>query len=246
MKDIVINIKNRTRDVSLNANILGVVGENLQGNFIIDFNDEFIDGFCFLMCEMPNGESGYIAMSKDARNKIYTAPIKSSLLTYAGVISLQVKITENSVDDEIPIFKSVVFTMAVESSVNAQAIMPESYPDYETVINSKLAEIDKAIDELEGVKGRTYTKDFTKSDFQQVGTEQRYFIAIKKAEHGLENPYVDKVLLNRSSDIDETTNFQTAVAVGEKTLSTGTIKVYVTIDLSKYTEYSGKIYLKGE
>ena len=246
MKDIVLSISNRTRAVTLNSDVLGVVGENLQGRFYIDFNGEFIDGACFLLCEMPNGESGYIAMEKDTRKKVYFAPIKSSLLTVAGYISLQVKITKASVDDEIPIFKSQVFKMTVESAVEVQAVIPDTYPDWEAVANAKLAEMDKAISDLEDVKGKSFIKAFTKVDFKQVGTAQRYFISIKKAEHGLENPYVDKVLVNRSIDSEETTNFQTAVSVGEKTLSTGTIKIYVTIDLSKYTEYSGRIYLKGE
>lgn len=148
MKDIIINVKNRTRAVSLNSDILGVVGENLQGRFIIDFKNEFIDGVCFLLCDMPNGESGYISMTKDATNKIYSAPIKSSMLTVAGNIQLQVKITENSVDDEIPIFKSKVFDMTVESAVNAQTVLPEDYPDWEDVANAKLAEIDQAIEDM--------------------------------------------------------------------------------------------------
>lgn len=246
MKDIIINIQNRTRAVTLNSDILGVVGENLQGRFIIDFEKEFIHGACFLLCEMPNGESGYIAMEKDATNRIYTAPIKSSLLTVAGDISLQVKITKASVDDEIPIFKSQVFKMTVESAVNAQAVIPDTYPDWEEVANAKLAEVDKALAELAQTKGRLFVKSFTISDFSQVGNAQRYVMAITKAEHGLTNPYVDKMLINRAVDNEETTTFQTAVSVGERTLSTGTIKVYVTIDLSKYTVYSGTIYIKGE
>ncbi len=148
MKDIIITVNKKTRKVKLNTDILGVVGENLQGQFIIDFDNELIDGACFLLCGKPDGESGYIAMTKDASKKIYTAPIKSSLLTQTGNIFLQVKITQNSIDDEIPIFKSVVFSMAVESAINAETVIPEEYPDWEEVANAKLAEIDKALEDV--------------------------------------------------------------------------------------------------
>lgn len=94
--------------------------------------------------------------------------------------------------------------------------------------------------------GKGYIKEFTKADFQQVGAAQRYFIAIRQAEHGLKNPYVSKILINRDKNSEETTNFKTSVVAGERTLSTGTIKVYITVDLSKLSDYSGKIYLAGE
>ena len=93
---------------------------------------------------------------------------------------------------------------------------------------------------------RGYEREFTKDDFSQIGTSQQYVLAIPKSEHGLTKPYVEKVLINKSADNEETTTFQTSVAVGEKTLSTGTVKIYITINLDNYTEYSGKIYLRGE
>lgn len=96
------------------------------------------------------------------------------------------------------------------------------------------------------IDDKTYIKNFTKDDFTRVGVAQRYFIQILQKEHGLTNPYVNKMVVDYKKDNEETTNFQTPVVVQSKTLSTGTIKIYVTIDLSEYTEYSGKIYLIGE
>lgn len=246
MKNIIINVDNRTRKARLNTDILGVVGENLQGQFIIDFEGEFIQGACFLLCQMPNGESSYIAMTQDTKKSIYTSPIKSSLLTAEGDIRFQVKITEHSVDDEVPIFKSQIFNMSVGGEIDAETVTPDVYPDWEAVANAKLAEVDKALAELTQSKGRLFIKSFTISDFKQVGNSQRYVMAITKAEHGLANPYVDKMLINGAIDEEEATTYETAVVVGERTLSTGTIKVYVTIDLSQYTAYSGRIYIKGE
>ena len=149
MKNIIVNINNRTRTAKVNTKILGVVGENLQGSFIVDFKNEFISGAGFLLCVLPNGESGYVPMQRDYKKKIYTAPIKSSLLTTAGKIALQIKITESSVDDGTPIFKSNVFFMAVESAINAQTVRPEDYPDWEDVANAKLAEVDEVIERID-------------------------------------------------------------------------------------------------
>lgn len=92
----------------------------------------------------------------------------------------------------------------------------------------------------------SYSKQFTKADFIQIGMSQRYYISIKYSEHGLQNPYVDKILLDCNSDGSESTTFQTPIVASERTLSTWTIKIYVTVDLTKYTKYSGTIYLKGE
>lgn len=95
-------------------------------------------------------------------------------------------------------------------------------------------------------RDKTYIKEFIKRSFTQVGVAQRYFISIPKSEHGLTNPYVNKMLVNCKKDNEEETSFDTPVVVHSKTLSTGTIKIYITIDLAEYTEYSGKIYLIGE
>lgn len=241
MKDIIINIQNRTRAVTLNSDILGVVGENLQGRFIIDFEKEFIHGACFLLCDMPNGESGYIPMDKDATNKIYTAPIKSSLLTVAGDIRLQVKITENSIDDEIPIFKSEVFTMTVESGIDAQTVTPEVYPDWETVANAKLAEVEKAIEQMNAIAGNMYSflvKPSNKADgvskVWQAVSETRYKIKVLKSEFGLVKPYIDDCIVYLSN------------GAGEKSildmieLLNGDILIYSNLEIDC------KIILKGE
>lgn len=102
------------------------------------------------------------------------------------------------------------------------------------------------INDLTSMCGKTYVKQFNKADFTQLGTEQKYYITITKTEHGLNNAYVGKMLVNYTESGEDTADYQTAVVFEEKTLSTGTIKVYITIDLSQYTEYSGKIYLRGE
>ena len=115
-----------------------------------------------------------------------------------------------------------------------------------TLANSIKKAIEGNTNEIASIKSKSFAKVFSIDDFSQLGTEQKYVMAIKKNEHGLKKPFVDKILLNQTADQNETTSFQTSVVMQEKTLPTDTIKIYVTIDLSKLTEYSGIIYLRGE
>lgn len=242
-KNIIITVDAQSNAVKVSSRIVGAVGENMQGLFIVDFDGGFVDGACFLEIESA-GEKGYIELSQSG--KTYVAPIKSGITKYKGVIEAQVRITQTEASGEVPIFKSDKFNLNTLASINALDEIPDEYPEWIDIANAKIAEINKAIADVEQVNGKSFSKQFTKGDFTQVGTAQRYYIAITQAEHGLIKPYVNKVLVNSKIDGEETTTFQTAVVVGEKTLSTGTIKVYITIDLSKYTEYSGIIYLKGD
>lgn len=96
--------------------------------------------------------------------------------------------------------------------------------------------IDKKLEELQTHK--VYIKEFAKSDFKKLGEDNRYVLSIKKEEHKLVNPYVLKMLVE--SDGLTTCTYE------DKSLSTGTVKIYVTINLDEIQEYSGKIYLNGE
>ena len=151
MKDIIINIKNVTRKATVSTDILGVVGENLQGNFIVDFTDEFVDGMCALEFQLPDGTCGYILMNKDVGKKMYSVPVKSSLLNKAGTVALQLKITQNGESDEVPIFKSNIFKLLVDESINAEVEKPDEYAEWIDIANSKLAEIDERIAELQKI-----------------------------------------------------------------------------------------------
>lgn len=92
-----------------------------------------------------------------------------------------------------------------------------------------------------------YVRTFNKSDFVKISTlSNKSYVSILQAEHKLVNPYIEKIiLLNTSDDIEETT-FNTNLVAGEKVLSNGTIKVYIDIDLSQFTDYNIKVFLKGE
>lgn len=243
-KNIVITIDAKSNAISVNSRTIGAVGENLQGQFIVEFKGtDYIQGACWLEIN-AGGEKMYVELSPTG--KTYVAPIKSGITKYKGRIEAQVRITSpGSADGDAPIYKSGIFELNTLDSINALNEIPDEYPEWIDIANAKLAELEQAIAHS-GQK--TYTKQLKKDDFTRVGLSQRYFAQITKKEHGLKNPYVEKALLVSAKDSDEEYTFDTPVVVGEKTLSTGTVKVYVTINdfMERYEEYNVKVYLKGE
>lgn len=103
-------------------------------------------------------------------------------------------------------------------------------------------EIAKAIN----LANKTYVKEFTKSDFKTVGLYSLYCISIPKSEHNLENPYVVKILAKCKGDNISGDTFLEPIVTKEKVFVDGSIKIYIEVNLLLYSEYSGKIYLKGE
>lgn len=149
MKDIIATIKNTSRYVVVSNSIIGSVGENLQGNLIVDFSDEFISGHCSLDCQLPDGKCGCLQMTQNATDKTYSIPIKSALLQSAGTILLQIRITETGQDGETPIFKSEIFELSVIESISATEELADEYEDWITFANKKLAEVEEAIAKTE-------------------------------------------------------------------------------------------------
>ena len=91
------------------------------------------------------------------------------------------------------------------------------------------------------IKERAYIKEFTKDDFVKVGDLKLYYVQTMPQEHHLTNPYVDTVLAN---SIDGEEVVAQNIVSGDKVLKGGIVKVYFTIDIDRYEDYSGKIYLK--
>lgn len=113
--DLIIKISRSSRRVYLSDEHLGMEGENLQGNIIFEFIDEFVDGVARLEYSTTE-ESNYIILTK-TDNK-YIIPIKN-VLTQQGRIYMQLVITEQEEEEGIPIFKSNKFYIIVNSSINA-------------------------------------------------------------------------------------------------------------------------------
>ena len=169
-KDKLITINSKTSEVFFDNGVLGIDGENLQGKLIFSF-DEFIDGVARLEIELPNGNKSYAMMTKE--NETYTLPIRN-FLTKNGKILLQIVITEGMEDESPIVFKGKTFYFVINSSINAEIEEDSSYDQWIDVANSKLLEIDDAIEEannldIEAEKvDTTTTITITKKD----GTEK--------------------------------------------------------------------------
>lgn len=138
-KDIIITANSKTSRVDLPTSRLGLNGENLQGNIIVKFSDEFVNGNAILEIQRDD-EKYYLTMQKE--NESYYLPILSSLLTNPTTIIMQVRITEGTSITEIPVWKSNKFYLKVDESINAETTIPEEYPEWIDIANSKLNQID--------------------------------------------------------------------------------------------------------
>jgi len=164
-KDILITANSKTSMVNLPQSRLGINGENLQGNLILKFEDEFIDGVAIIEIKRGN-EKYYLSMTKDEDK--YVLPILSSLLSVAGIINMEIRITEAG--NNIPVWKSNIFFLKVEEAINATTTIPEEYPTWIDTANAKILEIDEAINEVDNLNidvnksGTTTTVEITKKD----------------------------------------------------------------------------------
>ena len=132
-KDINIKVLSNSM-IILDKTILGISGENLQGKIIFNF-EKFIDGVAWLEIEKETGEKGYIQMTKE--NETYTLEIKSSLLSQAGYIYMQLRITQDENVNGIPVFKSKKFYVEVLNAINATATIEDDYPSIIDIVNTK-------------------------------------------------------------------------------------------------------------
>lgn len=148
-KDIIVSVNAADGSVYTNAKSLGINGENLGGQIIVEFfNGEFVNGAAKLDIQRGD-EAGYVEMTKDANTKTYRLEIKTSLLAVVGVIRMQVNITQTKKGEEIPVFKSKVFELNVEESIEASAVIPEEYPTWIETANAKIAEMNALMDDME-------------------------------------------------------------------------------------------------
>ena len=188
-KDIIITANSKTSRVDLPTSRLGLNGENLQGNIIVKFSDEFVNGNAILEIQRDD-EKYYLTMQKE--NESYYLPILSSLLTKATTIIMQIRITEGTSITDIPVWKSNKFYLKVEESINAEITIPEEYPEWIDIANAKLNEIDESIQEVDNIDidvekvGNISTVSVTKKD----GTEK--IVEILDGEKGNKGDTGDK------------------------------------------------------
>lgn len=160
MKNIEIKIFKETRMVELNKFIIGNDGENLQGNLVFTF-DEFVDGQARLEYVI-DGNKNYIMLEKVGET--YQVPVLS-VITKKGQIDMQVVVTQGT--EDVAIFKSNLFYLTCNASINAEIEQPEEYMQWIEVANAKLNEVDNL--DIDAVKENgVATITITKKD----GTQQ--------------------------------------------------------------------------
>ena len=137
MNNIEIRINKKSKMVDLSKTFLGNEGESLQGKLIFSF-DEFIEGQARLEFEI-DGKTDMIFLERVGET--YQAPILSKL-TKKGQIDMQLVITEGTSEDEVAIFKSNVFYIYCNYSINAESEQPEEYPSWIEIANTKLNQLD--------------------------------------------------------------------------------------------------------
>ena len=106
MKDIIISVDSTSHKVNFPDEFLGIGYENLQGNIIFQFDNNFIGGEARLEVSIDE-ESGIIPSLTHYENG-YIVPIKSSLLTGTNVL-MQLVIDETSLTK---------YTLTTDTQVN--------------------------------------------------------------------------------------------------------------------------------
>lgn len=157
MKDIEIKISKETRQVELSKYVIGNDAENLQGNLVFTFTDEFVIGQARLEYETSDTKAYLPLIQKE---ETYVMPIKS-VITKQGQIYMQLVITEGIDEEEIPIFKSNVFYVVVNESINAEIEQPDEYQTWIEIANTKLNQIDNLnikVEKVDNVSTLTITK----------------------------------------------------------------------------------------
>lgn len=127
MRNLIITINASTRKIETNKNFLGINGENLNGDLIVEFKDEFIDGFAYL--EIFDGSQKYL-LSMEKVEEHYVLPILSSLLATVGDLQCQIRVNSQFDANSVSIFKSEKFKLPVLEAINATETMPEQYPTW--------------------------------------------------------------------------------------------------------------------
>ncbi len=181
MNNINIKINKNTRQVNLQKSVIGNDGENLQDKLVFSF-DNFVDGTARLEILKQGETASYIMLTKE--NETYELPIKS-VITKAGRLNMQLIITEGTDDEEIPVFKSNQFYMIVNSSINAEIEEDDEYPQWIDVANTKLNEIDDALDDLQDKVDSGYFKG-EKGDKGDRGEQGIQGIQGEKGEQGIQ------------------------------------------------------------
>ena len=151
MDKIYIKVDKKTGMVYLENAVIGRDKENLQQELIFSFENGFILGSPRLEYKIGNNRY-HIPMERI--DETYVVPIKN-ILTVEGKIEMQLVIVEQEQDEEIPVFKSNVFYVYCNKSINAQEEAPDDYEYWLDVIQEKIVEMDNIDIDIQTVDDNT-------------------------------------------------------------------------------------------
>ena len=166
MDKIYIKVDRKTGMVYLDNTVIGRDNENLQQELIFSFENGFILGSPRLEYKIVNNKY-HIPMEIDGEN--YKIPVKN-ILTKEGRVEMQLVVVQIAQNEEIPIFKSNVFYMYCNKSINAQEEAPDDYEYWLDVLEEKIVEIDEALTEVDNLDidankvGKITTVEITRKD----------------------------------------------------------------------------------
>jgi hypothetical protein len=140
VKELVkISLNSATRKCVADSSFLGFEGENQANRLVFSFADGFIEGTAVLNIKRGK-DIGFVAVEK--MQQTYELPVKSSLLTQIGDVEFQFVLTKS--DGTIIKFDS--FIMTVEDAIDTDVPLPEEYPSWVEMANTKLSEVDVALE----------------------------------------------------------------------------------------------------
>lgn len=190
MKDILITINRETRMVNLNKSTIGNDGESLQAKLVFSFEDEFVDGQARL--EYTIGGQSFYALLKKV-GETYELPVLP-MLTKVGQIDMQLVISSGT-EEELSVFKSKMFYLYCNKSINSLIEEVPEYPAWIDVANAKLDALDKigiTVEKVDNVStltitnsdGSTETVEILDGEIGPVGPQGEQGIQGQQGEQG--------------------------------------------------------------
>lgn len=123
---------------------LGYEGENKANVLEFKFTDGFVDGLGQLYIKRGD-DVGYVTLDK--KEDTYELPVRASLLSQVGDITMQVVITQT----DGTVIKYDKFSMLVKDAIDTDTPLPEEYPSWEQALSEMLAKTQDAIAEANAV-----------------------------------------------------------------------------------------------
>lgn len=192
-----ITLTSSTRQCVNPNRFLGYEGENQANKLIFTFSDGFVDGLGQLYIQRGE-DKGYVTLDKVGET--YESPVKSSVLSQAGEIEMQVVITK--IDGTI--IKYDLFTMEVKDAIDTDSELPEEYPSWQEAIAEMLAQAQDTIDranetsdqiiqakengEFNGKDGENGVDGISPEISVKSNTETEYVLTIKDKNGSFNTP----------------------------------------------------------